>query len=377
LLRYRPAMRPSSTLLRSAAFAVAIVAAACASEPEAPLQLPLRQTQWALHPGNPVIKAGDFREQGLWNDPSVLKVGSEYVMYLTSSTREPFKPPVLPFRAVSADGISWRLDPANPLFDEKGTPFVSVETPSVVYFRGEYHLYYSGIHPSGHVPMMEIGHAVSADGIHWKKDPAPVIRSSGKPAEWNGFLVGEPGAVVYKDRIHVYFTAMGARPSGTPPQLQSIGLAISKDGRTFEPPRVALSQTSLYGPEKGFPGYSTPAALVDGETVHLFYDVVHFDKNARPEWRQVALQHAVSRDGGLTFREVGGPLVRRDDNDWSTAGEVRAPAALIDGNQVKVWFGGHVGHAKLGDMIRRGFRGREFGIGLMTTDLANLRAAAK
>ena len=362
-------------LLRIAAgLALAGHLASCASEPEAPLELPARATHWKPHPGNPVLKAGDLRDKGLWNDPSVLKVGDTYVMYMTSSVEEPFKPPVLPFRAVSRNGVDWRLDPPRPLMDASGTPFTSLETPSVVHFRGRYHMYYSGIHPAGHVPMMEIGHATSPDGIHWTKDPRPVITSSGKPAEWTGFLVGEPGAIVYKDRIHVYFTAMGARPSGNPPQLQTIGLAISSDGTTFDTPRPVLEQSALYPAHRGFPGYSTPSALVDGDTVHLFYDVVHFDKNANPTWRQVALHHAVSRDGGLTFRELGGPLLRRDDSDWSARGEVHGPTALIEGGEVKVWFGGHAGYDTLGNMIRRGFKGREFGIGLVTTDLANLRS---
>jgi predicted GH43/DUF377 family glycosyl hydrolase len=352
-------------------------AVSCASGPELPLDLAPRQAHWALYAGNPILKAGDLMEKALWNDPSVLKIGDTYVMYMTSSTKEPFKPPVLPFRAVSRDGINWRLDPARPLMDASGTPFQSVETPSVIFFRGEYHMYFSGIHPPGHVPMMEIGHATSRDGVNWAKDPAPVIASSGKVSEWTGFLVGEPGAIVYKDRIHVYFTAIGARASGSPPQLQSIGLAISADGRTFDKPRIALTQSRLYPAEKGFPGYSTPSALVDGDTVHLFYDVVHFDKNANPNWRQVAIHHAISRDGGFTFVENGGPLLRRDDNAWSVKGELNGPAALIDGNQVRLWFGGHAGYDTLANMIKRGWKGPEFGIGMMTTDLANLRAAGK
>ena len=351
--------------------------AGCASEPDAPLTFASRQTHWALYPGNPVIKAGDHIDKGLWADPSVLKVGDTYVMYMTSSTKVPFEPPILPFRAVSKNGIDWRLDPAKPLMDASGTPFASAETPSVVVFRGQYHMYYSGIHPKGHVPMMEIGHATSPDGINWTKDAKPVITSSGKPSEWTGFLVAEPGAIVFNDKIYVYFTAMGARPGGSPPQLQNIGLATSSDGKTFDTPRIALSQSKLYPPEAGFPGYSTPSALVDGKTVHLFYDVVHFQKNAKQEWRQVALQHAVSHDGGLTFVESGGPLLRRDDTDWSAKGELSGPAALIDGNEVKLWFGGHGGYDTLGNLIRRGIKGREFGIGMMTTDLANLRAPPK
>ena len=353
---------------------LAFTATSCSSGPEAPIALAPRLPYWQAYSANPVVKAGDLRDKGLWNDPCVIMSGDTYVMFMSTSTKEPFKPPILPFRAVSKNGIDWRLDPEQPLVDASGTPFDSIETPSVVLFKGTYHMYYSGIHPPGHVPMMEIGHATSPDGIHWTKDPKPVIASSGKPAEWSGFLVGEPGAIVYKGRVYVYFTGLGARPSGSPPQLQSIGLAISDDGVNFDKPRVVLRQTKLYPAEQGFPGYSTPAALVDGDTIHLFYDVVHFDSKANPQWRQVALQHAVSTDGGLTFVESAGPLLRRDDNDWTAQGELDGPTAIIDGDQVKVWFGGHAGYATLGDMIRRGFKGREFGIGLVTTPLANLRA---
>jgi hypothetical protein len=349
---------------------------ACVGGTEAPLMLPPRQLQWTLDTGNPVIQAGDFMAQGLWADPSVLKIGDTYLMYLSSSTQQPFKPPILTFRAVSADGVHWRLDPQTPLMDASGTPFVSVETPSVIQFRGQYHMYYTGVHAAGHVPVMEIGHATSADGIHWVKDALPVVTSSGKVSEWNGYAAAEPGAIVYKDQVYLYFIGIGARPKGLPPQLQSIGLAISADGSTFDKPRVVHTQTALYPPESGFPGYSTPSALVDGDTIHLFYDIVNFDKNANPEWRQVALQNAVSTDGGLSFVERDRSILRRDDNDWTAKGELSGPAALIDGNQVRLWFGGHTGYDQLGNMIRRGWKGREFGIGTISTSLANLRQQA-
>jgi hypothetical protein len=360
----------------AAACALALLAA-CGTGTEKPLVLPERQSMWVQDPGNPIVQAGDFRDKGLWGDPSVLKVEGQYVMYMSSSTQEPFKPPILTFRAVSKDGKSWRLDPAAPLMDASGTPFVSIETPSVVRFRGTYHMYYTGIHAKGKIPVMEIGHATSSDGINWVKDAQPVIRSTGKVAEWSGYAAAEPGAVVFKDRIYLYFVGVGARASGTPPQMQSIGLAISEDGRNFGPARVVHTQTSRYPPEAGFPGYSTVSALADGDTMHLFYAVVNFDKNAKPDWRQVALQHAVSADGGQSFVESAGPMLRRDDTDWSQRGELIGPAALIDGDQVRVWFGGHVGYDLLAPLVRRGIKGREFGIGLMSTELAKLRQAAR
>lgn len=357
------------------AMALAIISACAGGEPEKPLNLPPSQGFWRLEPDNPVIRGGDFFDKSLWNDPCVLKTGDGYVMYMTSSTKEPFKPPVLPFRAISKDGVKWRLQPNAPLMDTSGTPFVSMETPSVVFYKNEYHMYYSGVHRAGNVPAMEIGHATSSDGIHWRKDPKPVITSSGNVHEWTGFAVAEPGAIVYNGRIYVYFAALGQRPSGSPPQLQNIGLATSSDGTTFDAPRIALAQSKTYPPEAGYPGYSTPSALVDGKTVHLFYDVVHFQKNAKPEWRQVAIQHAVSTDGGLSFVEDRGTVLRREDTSWARTGELNGPAALIDGDEVKLWFGSHAGYDELGNMIKRGWKGPEFGIGMATTSLAQLRAA--
>ena len=67
----------------------------CAGENPAGAQ-PLGLTSrggWAFPQPNPIIKAGDMRSQGLWNDPCVLHDGTSYVMYMTSSTAAPFKPP--------------------------------------------------------------------------------------------------------------------------------------------------------------------------------------------------------------------------------------------------------------------------------------------
>ena len=43
---------------------------------------------------------------------------------------------------------------------------------------------------------------------------------------------------------------------------------------------------------------------------------------------------------------------------------------------MRVWFGGHTGYDQLANLVRRGIKGREFGIGTMSTDLQNLRKPA-
>lgn len=310
---------------------------------------------------DPVVSGGDFIFQGIWNDPHVMRNGGGYVMYMTSSVNEPFEAPILPFRAESTDGVNWSLNPVTPLLQVTGTPFVSIETPSVVYFNERYHMYYTGVYPEGHSPTMAIGHAESDDGINWHSDAGPVLEATGDPNDWNGYLIAEPGAVVKGDQVYLYFTAMGARASGNPPQVQTIGLAISDNGRTFLNQQKIHGQSQLYTPENGFVGYSTPSALFHAGNVHLFYDVATFTAGGEPEWQQVALHHAVSNNG-VTFIEDLKPMLTRNVL-WWTSGEILAPSAIIDDTGVKMWFAGHVGYSELLPFIQRGYQGDEFGIG--------------
>ena len=327
---------------------------------------------WTFPLPNPVIKAGDFRPKGLWNDPCVIRSGGQYIMFMTTSVDAPFQPPVLPFRAVSNDAQTWTLSPETPLMTASGTVFASIETPSVVLFHGVWHMYFTGIYARPDPAPMAIGHAQSPDGINWTVTPGPVLTGTGRASDWNGILVGEPGAIVRDDRIFVYFSALGARPGGQPPQLQTIGLAKTADGTTFGPAVMVLGQNATYPPEKGFAGYSTPAAFEIGGRLHLVYDVALYRRNADPEWQQVALHHAVStRDGETDFVQDAAPWLTREDFSW-TSGEILAPVVLVDGATLRLWFAGHVRKSELGPLIRRGFSGGEFGIGYATRPVADL-----
>lgn len=345
------------------------VMTACGSQASDPMQGVHGRADWVqASESAPVIEGGTMMDKAIWNDPSVLKVGDEYVMYLSSSVDEPFKPPVLPFRAVSADGRNWSLAPEGPLLSAEGTEFVSLETPSVVVFNNEYIMFYSGIYPQGQVPSMAIGRATSKDGITWTHDAEPVLEATGDVLNWNGYLVAEPGAVVHDGAVYLYYTAMGARLDESrtkvsfPEQLQTLGLVISADGKRFSPQKQVLTQGASYPPEQGFVGYSTPAALVVDDRIHLVYDITAFVKGASPEWQQVGLHKASSATGKESFVEDAGPLLTRNDFDWTT-GELLSPSLLIEGDTVKMWFAGHVNYDGMGEFIKNGYRGPQFGIG--------------
>ena len=218
---------------------------------------------------------------------------------------------------------------------------------------------------------MAIGHATSADGITWSTETEPVLKATGNVRDWNGYNAAEPGAVVYNGRLYLYFSAIGARPGDNPPQLQTIGLATSDDGTNFDTPRMVFGQAPIYPPELGFVGYSTPSALVHDGVMHLFFDIAHFSESRERQWLQVGLHHAYSRDGETDFVQDELPIFVRHDFDWS-AGEILAPTAIVDGNEVLLWFAGHVAVADLGPLVRRGLKGPEFGIGRATINLSEL-----
>lgn len=330
-----------------------------------------QSTKVRFHPENPIIALGELMDAGAWNDPCVLKTASGYVMYLSSNRSKATSSPVEPYRALSEDGIRWRLDPTGPLLKIDGTPYIKLETPNVVQFRGEYHMYLSAVYPEGQVPTMGIVHARSSDGVRWQLSNGgkPVIAATGKVADWNGYTVAEPGAVVFDSQVYLYFSAAGARPTGKPPVLQTIALARSRDGVTFDAPQIVLRQSELFPPERGYVGYSTPSPLLIEGRVHLFYDVAHHQNGRTPEWLQVALHHARSTDG-INFVQDPVVLAKQAGAPWLES-EVRSPSVLLEGSVLRMWF---AGHGERGEVIRQLVerRGRLFGIGYAELDLADL-----
>ncbi len=292
------------------------------------------------YPSNPIIPMSQ-PNPGMWNDPSVLKIGNEYWMYATSTNGPagPFDGNVVPYLMKSSNGINWTLADTVPLLlnssDTTAWDAKGVETPSVVYFNSLYHMYYSAIPLNKNIGVMGIGHATSIDGISWAKDSILLI-PSGVPTDWMSYSVAEPGAVVYQNQIYLYFVGVGSRQDTIYPAGQSvIGLMTSSNGHNFSVPQKVLTQGVLYPPSQSYYGYSTPNALVIGNEVHLYYDVAQETST----WEQMAIQHAYSPNGITGFVEDAQAIFHKNDFTW-TARDMRAPAVLIDSSHIKMWFAG-------------------------------------
>lgn len=289
---------------------------------------------------------GSFWNKAAYNDPCVLKKDNQYVMFLSRNVEDIYTDgrlePVSSFYAVSNDGITWNLEANEILKLGSSTEwdYNKVETPSVVFFKNQYHLYYSGGSQNANPVSYKIGHATSQNAITWEKDSANPILTSASIVDGSQVLhVAEPGAVVFNDKIYLYFVVTIQRTEASYPSAKNeIYLAISEDGYGFSTPIKVLAQTEKYSAEKGFVGYSTPSALVNNGKLELFYDVFFQTNNNINQYEQILIQRAVSADG-IHFTEDTNSLLKREDFTW-TKRELRGGSALLESDLVKMWFSG-------------------------------------
>ena len=134
------------------------------------------KTGWKPYKGNPVIRLGN---KGRWDagalgSMSVLKVGNIYHMY---------------YEAWGTRGTKWS--------------------------RSDYQ-------------SLQVGHAISPDGVHWIKDPAnPVLPKGNDPNDWDKDGTWDP-FVLFEDGLFKMWYGGGVHPHC------NWGFAVSKDGCHFE-----------------------------------------------------------------------------------------------------------------------------------------------
>lgn len=304
-----------------------------------------------------IITTGDFSvplglTKTTWNDPHVIKAGNEFWMYASSDDN--FDHDIKIYRLKSSDGINWTPSPTTPVLQRSAGQFdsQSTETPAVVFFGGQYHLFWTGYTDYNDTKTFKIGHAVSHDGITFTKEALPILEATdpnGAPnLDFNQYFVAEPAPVVFDGKIYLYFTALGAN-MGVGTTLQVIGLTTSSDGVNWTMPVSVLEPNQVQYPRGApdyFKGFSTPHAAVLNGKVHLFYDVVRTNA-ADTLFQQVKLHHAVSDDGIAGWIQDSTEIYDHSEFSW-TATEIRSPSILLNNTTLMFWFAGHSSVADLG-----------------------------
>lgn len=308
-----------------------------------------------------VFEQGSGFAGATWNDPHVIRAGDEWWLYMSANTS--FSGAVQIYRWTSSDGESWTLDPATPVLTEGGDGAwddAGVETPAVVRFQDQYHLFYTGYDVTGDAFAFKIGHAVSDDGVNWDKDASYLLAPGDVVYDFAQLLIGEPGPAVQDGTLYLYFTTVGA-DLGVMTTLQVIGVTTTDDGVNWSTPVSALRpDQDVYPRGDDWIGYSTPNAIALDDGVHLFVDVAHQPDGG--EWLQMRLHHARSANGISGWISDSEPIHAREDFSW-TQREIRSPAPYLDGLELKLFFAGD-------DLFSPTFPG-PWGIGRSSCDLSS------
>ena len=304
-----------------------------------------RLPAWKENPGNPIIVMGQHVKNMFWNDPSVLKEGNLYRMWLSGGDPSDLSHIVVQvYHGTSTDGLTWKIDP-QPIVrpgPAKSWDDMRIETPSVIKVGGTYHMYYSGMDVAGAKETIgSVGHATSPDGIHWTKDPAnPVISAQGDRFKWGFRGAGEPG-VVYDPRtgtFFLYYISMRYSNDGKENGHLGILLATSKDGSRFTHHIDARGERkpALYRDLNAFKGawygYMTPSALITSDGLFHIFAATFGPKVPRHD----TLFHAVSRNG-TDFEVAESPIFEYERGDWKDE-QVRAPTVVETGGRLEMWF---------------------------------------
>jgi predicted GH43/DUF377 family glycosyl hydrolase len=200
--------------------------------------------------------------QGSWLEvtrPYVLVEDDGMTMWYSAKDQER----VVICSAKSVDGRAWRpqgvaLAPEEPW--EKS----AVMCPSVLrYSDGSFHMWYSG--GESYEPDA-IGYATSADGVHWRRLPEPVLRPD-TDSSWEAERVA--GAHVFRHDRWLYAAYIGFANGF---EDSSIGIARSRDGIAWE--RHAGNPVITRGVSGEFDSINVykPFVVVDGDEWRMWFN---------------------------------------------------------------------------------------------------------
>lgn len=220
--------------------------------------------QWTEYNANPVINSQDALAGIIWNDPSVMKEGNTYIMWLSGGTGLGVNH-VRIYRAASTDGITWAIDASvllgpDPtitvsgsglLPDISGTYTMADEfdvyngRPKFKHATQEWHLWYDDADsayfisnsPGDKASTSWINSSSSntvnatypVDGIY---DPASGATGSAvATSDWDSEKTETP--MVVKDNSGTYHMYYSGFKTGDGPGRYQTGHATSSDGITW------------------------------------------------------------------------------------------------------------------------------------------------
>ena len=168
------------------------------------------QTEWVEYPGNPVIQPpvpGDWDAQRYLG--AVIEVDGTYHMYFNGRAGGGG---VLYFEighATSSDGVTWVMDPANPVMTlgdpgqwDDGTLWVG----AVIHDGSGFRMWYGG----NDGQFARAGYATSPDGFVWAKYPGNPVMDVGPPGSFDEQWVLPDTVIVRAGHYQMWYWAAGS-----------------------------------------------------------------------------------------------------------------------------------------------------------------------
>lgn len=271
--------------------------------------------QPVLSPGNP----GDWDCSDVLN-PSVVFLDHQFWNFYSGFDGKTWYTGL----ATSPDGTSWNrrgrvLAPESSGWDRG---YIAANG-AAIWRHGEFLYWYEA---GDHEGVKRIGLARSPDGLHFRKEPNPVL-DTGPYQSWDERAVADPYVIEAGEWLYMYYLG---QDRAVPPR-QRIGLARSRDGISWQKlrsnPILGMAAPGSGGMDEN--GAGEPAVFV----WRGLYWMLMTGRDTR-EHRSLAAYW--SNDGVHWTRQPG---VFTGDQAWNRT-VISDPTVLVDGATVRVWFGG-------------------------------------
>lgn len=296
------------------------------------------ETRWNKHPDNPVLSKGpeEWDSDGMWVGSVLYLNGMYHMWYDGAHGIHGALPPHSIGYASSSDGIHWTKYGNNPVMtigSEGSWDAQNISDPCVIFDGGIYHMWYVGTDDVWDWNAVWIGHATSADGIQWTRDPQnPVnLPNIKNPDEvtWVYRGVFNPAVVKSGDTYLMWYCGIYGQ------EELALGLATSPDGQVWtEHPDNPV----MRGTDSGWDHFlSDPNVIYRNGTYHMWY---HGASREEEWWNVGDVGYASSPDGISWDRYSGNPVIVRGERSTWEDTDISPPCVCFDGTRYLGWYTG-------------------------------------
>ncbi len=235
--------------------------------------------------------------------------------------------------ATSPDSINWHKDENNPVLEVglSGTwDDYFIATPSVILDDTTYHMWYAGVSDQS-ISHINIGYAVSSDGINWQKDENNPVLEVGPADSWEETWVYFPYVIYDGLAFHMWYT--GTEGNSFSGWAERIGYATSPDGISWTKdannPVLDLGSTGSWDDAL----LASCSIFFDDTTFNMWYTGGDGSENFK-------IGYATSPDGIIWSKYANNPVLSGGSSGSWDRPRVQDPRVIFIDSTYYMWYSG-------------------------------------